>query len=231
MSNQQLTVDQPAQVETSATVALSTIVEKQLYTRDRYKHTFDLILVISVHIFLFPVWLALWVLIPATIWLGDRGPVFYTQERVGRNGRRFKVVKFRTMIQNAEARTGPIWATDDDRRVTKVGRVLRKLRLDEMPQVINILRGEMSLVGPRPERPALVQEFSREVPGFSERLRVRPGVAGLAQVRGNYSTSPRYKLRYDNLYIKTLTPWMDVKLLFLAVWVVLRRIFTTSSRE
>jgi lipopolysaccharide/colanic/teichoic acid biosynthesis glycosyltransferase len=94
-----------------------------------------------------------------------------------------------------------------------------------MPQVINIVRGEMSLVGPRPERPALAEQFSREVPGFSERLRVRPGIAGLAQVRGSYWTDPGYKLKYDNLYIETMSPWLDCKLLVLAVWVAIKRVF------
>lgn len=228
MSNQQLTVDKAPMVGASMTV-VSKVFDKPIVIRDGYKRAFDLTLIFLAHILLFPVWVFLWMAIPLAIWLGDRGPIFYTQERVGRLGKRFKVVKFRTMIQNAEAHTGPIWASNDDERVTRVGGLLRKLRLDEMPQVINILRGEMSLVGPRPERPLLVEQFSREVPGFSQRLRVKPGVAGLAQVRGHYSTSPRYKLKYDKLYIETLSPWMDIKLLFLSVWVVLRRIVNRSS--
>ncbi len=191
--------------------------------RDGYKRPFDLAIIVGVHILLFPLFVALWIGIPLAIWLGDRGTVFYIQERVGRSGRRFNVVKFRTMILDAESQTGPIWAAERDSRTTKVGRVLRMLHLDELPQVINILRGEMSVVGPRPERPELVERFSRDVPGFSERIRVRPGVAGLAQVRGTAQTRPRDKLRYDNLYIETLSPWMDIKLLFLSVWVVLRR--------
>ena len=127
------------------------------------------------------------------------------------------------MVSDAESETGPVWAAERDSRTTGVGRFLRAFRLDELPQVINILRGEMSVVGPRPERPELVERFSRDVPGFSGRVRVRPGVAGLAQVRGTAQTRPRDKLRYDNLYIETLNPWMDIKLLFLSVWVVLRR--------
>jgi lipopolysaccharide/colanic/teichoic acid biosynthesis glycosyltransferase len=167
-------------------------------------------------------WLVLWTILPLSIWLSDRGPVFYTQVRAGKNGRPFKIIKFRTMIMNAEQTTGPVWATDDDPRVTRVGRLLRRLRLDELPQVVNILKGEMSLVGPRPERPELVDEFSRDVPHFATRHLVRPGFAGLAQVRGRYSTTPRNKLRYDHLYIRTLNPLLDVKLMVLAVLVVLR---------
>jgi len=147
--------------------------------------------------------------------------VFYTQMRVGKNGRPFRVVKFRTMIKDAEDTTGPVWATADDWRLTSVGRVLRQFRLDELPQVLNILKDEMSLVGPRPERPALVEKFSEQLPEFSTRLRVRPGIAGLAQARGRYSTRPRDKLRYDKLYIDKMNPLMDVKLLFMSVWVAL----------
>lgn len=191
--------------------------------RDGYKRPFDLALIILAHIALFPFFIVLWIGIPIVIWIGDRGPIFYVQERVGRNGGRFNVIKFRTMIMDAESETGPVWAAERDSRATPAGRVLRKLHLDELPQVINILKGEMSVVGPRPERPVLVERFSREVPTFSERLRVRPGVAGLAQVRGSAHTHPRNKLRYDNLYIKTLSPWMDIKLLFLSIVVALKR--------
>ncbi|MCY4155311.1 MAG: sugar transferase [Gammaproteobacteria bacterium] len=193
--------------------------------RDGYKRVFDLTVIIFAYMLLFPLWLIVWIFVPLAIWLEDRGPVFYAQERVGRFGQRFKVLKFRTMIQNAESLTGQVWAQADDPRLTRVGRILRRLHLDEIPQVINIIKGEMSLVGPRPERPALAEQFSREVPGFSARLRVRPGIAGLAQVRGSYWTDPEYKLRYDNQYIETMSPWLDLKLLFLAVWVAIKRVF------
>ena len=191
--------------------------------RDGYKRPFDLTIIVLAHILLLPLFAVLWIGIPLAIWLGDRGPPFYLQERVGRSGKRFQVIKFRTMVSDAESETGPVWAAERDSRTTRIGRFLRAFRLDELPQVINILRGEMSVVGPRPERPELVERFSRDVPGFSERVRVRPGVAGLAQVRGTAQTRPRDKLRYDNLYIETLNPWMDIKLLVLSVWVVLRR--------
>lgn len=189
--------------------------------RDGYKRPFDLAVIILAHLLLFPLWIVLWIVVPLAIWLGDRGPVFYTQERVGRRGRLFNVIKFRTMIVDAEAQTGPIWAAEDDPRITKVGGVLRRVRLDEMPQVINIVRGEMSLVGPRPERQVLFEQFNRQISGFSQRIRVRPGVAGLAQVRGDALTNPRCKLRYDNLYIEKMSPWLDCKLLVLSVWLVL----------
>ena len=200
-------------------------VNESIDIRDGYKRVFDLAVIIITYILLFPLWLIVWIFVPLAVWLEDRGPVFYAQERVGWRGVHFKVLKFRTMIQDAERQTGQVWAAEDDPRLTNVGKTLRRLHLDEIPQVINIVRGEMSLVGPRPERPALAEQFNREVPGFSQRLRVRPGIAGLAQVRGSYWTDPNYKLKYDNLYIETMSPWLDIKLLFLAVWVAVKRVF------
>ena len=200
------------------------------YDKDWYKRPFDLALLIVAHIVLSPLLLLLWTAVPLAIWLEDRGAVFYTQLRVGKNGNPFKLVKFRTMIKDAEAYSGPVWAAENDRRITAVGRVLRRFRLDELPQVLNIWKGEMSLVGPRPERPELVEEFSRQIPDFGLRLRVRPGFAGLAQVRGHYSTRPRDKLRYDNLYIERLSPLLDIKLMSLSVLVVLRGSPGTSKR-
>ena len=204
-------------------------VNESIDMRDGYKRVFDLAVIIITYILLFPLWLIVWIFVPLAIWLEDRGPVFYAQERIGRRGKHFKVLKFRTMIQDAERQTGQVWAAEDDPRLTKVGKTLRRLHLDEIPQVINIVRGEMSLVGPRPERPALAEQFNREVPGFSQRLRVRPGIAGLAQVRGSYWTDPSYKLKYDNLYIETMSPWLDIKLLFLAVWVAIKRVLSDSE--
>lgn len=200
-------------------------MNESIGVRDGYKRAFDVAVIFIACILLFPLWLIIWILVPLAIRLEDRGPVFYAQERVGRGGERFNVLKFRTMIQDAESLTGQVLAAEDDPRLTRVGKVLRKFHLDEMPQVINIVRGEMSLVGPRPERPALAEQYNREVPGFSERLRVRPGIAGLAQVRGSYWTDPGYKLKYDNLYIETMSPWLDCKLLVLAVWVAIKRVF------
>ncbi len=197
--------------------------------RDSYKRTFDLTIIILSYLLFLPLWLLLWTVIPLMIWVEDWGPVFYTQERLGKGGRRFTIVKFRTMIHNAEALTGPIWASDDDERITRTGRLLRKLRLDEIPQVVNIVKGEMSLVGPRPERPLLTEQFDREVPGFSKRLQVQPGVAGLAQLKEGYTASPRSKLKYDLLYIRKMNPWLDLWLLFASVPVTIQRWFTQTK--
>ncbi len=190
--------------------------------RDAYKRPFDLALLVAAHVLLFPAWALLWTLIPLAIWLGDHGHVFYVQTRLGKDGRPFRMIKFRTMRVDAEEQTGAVWASRYDPRVTTIGRFLRKYRIDEMPQVINIWKGEMSLVGPRPERPELYEEFEKTIPGYRSRLRTRPGFAGLAQTRGRYSTHPSKKIRHDNLYIERMSPLLDLKLLAASVWVVLR---------
>ena len=216
----------PAQQEGNSTTTFPPeLATHERYSRDWYKRPFDLTILVVVHVLLLPLWLFLWIVIPLAIRLADRGPVFYTQRRLGKNGKPFNVIKFRTMIKNAEASTGPVWASDNDSRITGVGRALRRFRLDEIPQVINIWKGEMSLVGPRPERPELAEEFSGQLPRFTMRLRVRPGIAGLAQVRGRYSTKPGDKLRYDNIYIDNMSPLLDLKLLILSVFVAIRSSF------
>ena len=147
----------------------------------------------------------------------SRGPAFYTQTRVGQNGRVFTIYKVRTMIHNCESLTGPRWAIPGDPRVTLIGAFLRASHLDELPQLLNVLRGEMSLVGPRPERPEFMPELERELPGYWQRLTVRPGVTGLAQVQlppDSDLTSVRRKLGHDLYYIRHLSPWLDVRLLF-----------------
>ena len=186
----------------------------------RYKRAYDLTIILAAGLLLLPVWVALWVAIPLAIRLWDGGPVFYTQARLGRGGRPFRIIKFRTMVRDAEAGVGPVWATVNDPRVTRVGRLLRATELDELPQVVNVLRGEMSLVGPRPERPELAARFEAEIPGFGERLAVRPGIAGLAHVYGDAHTPPRHRLRYDRLYLARMGPGLDTRIILLSLWVV-----------
>lgn len=125
-------------------------------------------------------------LVAIAIKLDSPGPIIYSQVRVGKGGKEYLIFKFRSMVNNAEARTGAVWARKDDNRVTRVGKFIRKTRLDELPQLWNVLKGEMSLVGPRPERPLFVEKFEREHPGFKNRLLVKPGLTGLAQVNGGY---------------------------------------------
>lgn len=153
--------------------------------------------------------------------LTSPGPVFYKQERMGRNGRTFELYKFRSMVQDAEARTGPMWAKANDARVTPVGRFIRKHRIDELPQLLNVLRGDMSLIGPRPERPHFHQEFREKWPLFDRRLEVRPGVTSLSHVLGSYSSKPEDRLRYDLMYISSLSPLTDLKIALATVRVVL----------
>jgi lipopolysaccharide/colanic/teichoic acid biosynthesis glycosyltransferase len=148
--------------------------------------------------------------------LTSRGPAFYTQTRVGENGLLFTIWKIRSMIHNCESLTGPRWSMPGDPRITRIGAILRASHLDELPQLLNVLRGEMSLIGPRPERPEFVRELERELPGYWQRLTVRPGVTGLAQVQlppDSDLSSVRRKLAHDLYYIRHLSPWLDLRLL------------------
>jgi sugar transferase (PEP-CTERM system associated) len=155
--------------------------------------------------------------IAVAIKLTSRGPVFYRQKRVGRDGTVFYCYKFRTMCADAEADSGPTWAGDDDPRITRVGRFLRMSRLDEIPQLWNVLKGDMSLIGPRPERPEFVERLTQDIPYYHLRHTVRPGITGWAQVRYRYGSSiedAKEKLRYDLFYIKNMSPGLDFLILF-----------------
>lgn len=150
----------------------------------------------------------------------SKGNVFYHQERLGLNGAKIDVIKFRTMCMDAE-KDGVRWSGgSEDPRITPLGRILRRTHLDELPQFISILKGEMSLVGPRPEREVFYNEFERYIHGFRERLKVKPGLTGLAQVRGGYYLKPEEKIVYDVEYIKNRSMWLDIKITFATVKVV-----------
>ncbi len=158
--------------------------------------------------------------------LTSRGPIIYKQKRVGKNGKLFTLYKFRTMSVEAEKHTGPVWATKDDPRVTWIGSKLRRTRVDELPQLINILVGDMSIVGPRPERPYFVDQLRDKVPNYTERLKVKPGLTGLAQVNHRYDISlddVKIKLEYDLMYINKISLPLDTKILFKTVGVILNR--------
>lgn len=144
--------------------------------------------------------------------LTSPGPVFFKQERVGYMGKNFKVIKLRSMRNDAEAKTGAVWAKKNDPRVTPVGRFMRKTRIDEIPQFWNVLKGDMSLVGPRPERPELTEKFYKQWPEFPQRLRIIPGITGYAQVNGGYDISPEEKCHLDNYYIKHYLFLFDIKI-------------------
>lgn len=179
------------------------------YVLSPFKRTLDFVLALLLLLLSLP----LWMVICLAILLEDGRPVFYTQKRVGRGGRAFTVYKFRSMVKDAEKYTGPVLARQDDPRVTRVGRFLRARAMDEMPQWINILLGQMSFVGPRPERPELVEEILAGCPEFSLRHLIRPGLTGPAQVYGHYESDPREKLVYDLEYARTATFGQDLKLI------------------
>jgi lipopolysaccharide/colanic/teichoic acid biosynthesis glycosyltransferase len=211
------------------------------------KRTLDVIGAVTGIVLCAPIWL----LVPVLIKIDSRGPVLYTQTRVGVNRRRsdrrawqkagisnrrrtdrrgedfmgkpFQVIKFRTMVQDAEQKSGPVWATKNDPRITRIGNFMRKTRIDEVPQFFNVLAGDMSLVGPRPERPHFVRDLSTRVTNYTERLDVRPGLTGLAQVENGYDLSidsVENKVKFDLQYIRTWTIWSDVKILARTVLVV-----------
>lgn len=174
--------------------------------------------------------LILWpifILVAIVVKLDSAGPMLYSQIRSGRDERKFKVYKFRTMRQDAEEITGPVLALDNDPRITKVGRLLRATRLDELPQLINVLVGDMSIVGPRPERPFFVEQFKKEIPEYVYRHNVKPGITGMAQVYGKYNTTAYHKLIYDLIYIQKCNVLTDLVIMLQTVRVLL----TKSSTE
>ena len=163
--------------------------------------------------------LALAILVKAT----SRGPVIYSQERTSVNGKRFKLHKFRSMEVDAEARTGPIFATENDSRSTSIGAFLRRRHLDELPQLVNVLKGEMSLVGPRPERPYFVEKFKKEYPLYFCRHKVKSGITGWAQVNQLYGdTSIAERTKYDLYYIENWSLWFDIKIIILTFIAIFR---------
>ena len=169
--------------------------------------------------------LPIWLLVAIAIKLDSKGTIFYTQERVGKDEKHFHIIKFRSMDEEAERHSGPVWANKQDPRITRVGKIIRKLRIDEIPQLINVLDGKMSLVGPRPERPFFVDQLSQEIPLYKRRLKVRPGITGWAQVKHKYDESiedVRKKVQYDLSYIENMSLRMDLKILLNTIAVVLK---------
>jgi lipopolysaccharide/colanic/teichoic acid biosynthesis glycosyltransferase len=172
-------------------------------------------------IFASPLAIILIAIFAILIKLETPGPAFFLQERVGQNGKYFKVIKLRSMGVNAE-KNGAQWAIANDPRVTKIGSFIRKTRIDELPQLLNILKGEMSIVGPRPERPIFTAQFNEEIPGFVNRLVVKPGLTGLAQVNGGYELSPKEKLDKDLNYIRNKNTFLDIKIILKTIKVCVK---------
>jgi len=179
------------------------------------KRIFDIVLSVIGLIIIFPFALILSII----ICIDSKGGPLYIQDRLGRDGKTFHLIKFRTMVSDAESE-GAKWAEENDPRCTKIGRILRKCRIDEVPQLLNILSGDMSFVGPRPEREIFYDQFETYIHGFRNRLSVIPGLTGLAQTSGGYDLTPEEKIVYDMEYIKTRSFWLDIKLMFRTVKLV-----------
>ena len=187
------------------------------------KRAMDILISAIVLLILSPLML----LIAAAIKLEDGGPIFFRQKRLTRHGREFDILKFRSMVVDAEKYAGAVLATDNDPRITRVGRIIRPFRLDELPQLINILKGDMSIVGPRPERKVIADEYCKDIPEFAYRLKVRGGLTGYAQIYGKYNTSAYDKLRRDLMYIENYSLLLDIKLMILTI----RILFSKESTE
>jgi len=222
----QLTKENKSRAPEPATVALfgsgfmGMLVRFVRRSYDRFKRGFDIVMSTVALIVLSPLCLFVALLIKLT----SKGPIFYKQIRVGHQGEIFEMFKFRTMKVDAEKDSGPVWARANDNRVTLIGKFLRKAHIDEIPQFINVIRGEMSIIGPRPERPAFVEKFKEEIPEYEKRLQVKPGITGLAQVWHRYDETledVKKKIKYDLLYIKKICLWTDIRILFRTVRVVI----------
>jgi lipopolysaccharide/colanic/teichoic acid biosynthesis glycosyltransferase len=180
----------------------------------------------------------LWALIALAVKLEDGGPVFFTQERVGKSGTTFKVLKFRSMVPDAEARVGALQAAANDPRVTRVGRVMRATAMDELPQLLSIFRGDMSFVGPRALRPGEIEvagngvhEALEDVPGFERRCEVMPGLTGVAQIYAPRDIRRRNKFKYDLLYIRKQSFVLDIRLIMLSFWITFRGTWESRGRK
>lgn len=181
------------------------------------KRFFDIILTLLFS----PIIILIVVIFAIIVKLDSKGPAFYTQLRVGQAGKEFKIYKLRSMRVDAEVNTGAVWAEKNDPRITKVGRFIRKVRIDELPQFLNVLIGDMSIIGPRPERKDLTDQFEDEIPGFKQRLLVKPGITGWAQVNGGYDITPAEKLVFDREYLDKFSLKQDIVIIFKTIRVVL----------
>lgn len=205
-------------VESFGDIALVQLVTRADVFKERLKRAVDIVSSLAGLIILAPVI----GLVALLVRLTSNGPVIFAQERTGRLGKPFTLYKFRTMVQDAETETGPVLASGrNDSRLTPIGKWLRMFRIDEFPQFWNVLRGDMSLVGPRPERPFFVRQFELQSPAYAQRHLVRPGITGLAQVCGGYHTDARDKLRFDLIYVSHHSIWLDISILLRTILIVI----------
>lgn len=203
-----------SKVVTIDDVPLISLTELQITNEQKIiKRICDLIISLIAIIILSPLFLISVLLVKLT----SKGPVIYKQTRITEGNREFSIYKFRTMYTDAENRTGPVLASQNDPRITKAGRFLRAVRLDELPQLFNVIKGDMSIIGPRPERPFFVEKFQKQYPEYNLRHSVKAGITGLAQVMGKYSTDVSDKIKYDILYIRNYSFLLDIKIIFLTI--------------
>lgn len=191
------------------------------------KRTWDILFSLLLMIILSPVML----ITALAIKISDGGPVFYKQIRCTKNGAEFGILKFRSMVVDAEKKGKAMLATENDPRITPVGRIIRKCRIDELPQLINVLKGDMSFVGPRPERPEFIQKYMEEMPEFSYRMKIRAGITGYAQLYGKYNTKPYDKLKLDLYYIEQFSIGLDIKLMILTIKILFMKESTEGTAE
>lgn len=191
------------------------------------KRAWDILFSLFLMVLLSPVMLITALIIK----ISDGGPVFYRQIRCTKNGREFGILKFRSMVVDAEKDGKAVLATENDPRITPVGRIIRKCRIDELPQLINVLKGDMSFVGPRPERPEFIQKYMEEMPEFSYRMKVRAGITGYAQLYGKYNTTPYDKLKLDLYYIEQFSLGLDIKLMILTIKILFTKESTEGTKE
>lgn len=208
----------PLERRSAGTLSAYAFLRRTLYLMS--KRFIDILVSLALLALLLPLML----LISVVIRLSSPGPAIYCQKRLTGRHRTFTIFKFRTMTSDAEQGSGAVWAEDEDPRITPIGRVLRKTRLDELPQLLNVLIGDMTLVGPRPERPELARELEKELPGFRRRTKVRAGLTGLAQVASGYAASldsHRRKLAWDLIYLKHRSFLLDLRIILQTIWIVL----------
>ena len=220
-SDNPFSVPEPGSIALVFTGIVGSIIQFARRRFEQFKKCFDVIvgsigLVVS---------LPVMGLTAAFIKMVSSGPAFYTQERVGLNGKIFRIYKMRTMTVDAEKYTGAVWAQEDDPRLIPLGKFIRRAHLDELPQFVNVLRGEMSIVGPRPERPVFVKQLSKEIPCYTKRLSVKPGITGLAQVVHKYDETikdVKKKVKYDLLYIREMCLMVDIRILLRTIVVAVQ---------
>jgi len=188
--------------------------KKKFYTT--FKYLLEIILIFLTH----PITISIIFIFGILIILESKGKIFYSQERLGLNGKPFKIYKLRSMYVDAE-KNGPQWALKNDNRITKVGKFIRKTRIDEIPQLLNVMKGDMTLIGPRPERPEFTEKFQEKIPNFNDRLLVKPGLTGWAQINGGYELTPSEKLNQDLYYIENQSMKLDAVIMFKTMLIVI----------